>query len=32
MIEYMRHEIHIGTRTQPWLAGYGGTDGLPWIA
>ena len=21
-----------GTRMQPWLAGYAGTDGLPWIA
>src|SRR4051812_26835228 len=21
--------IHIGTRTQPWLAGYGGGDGGP---
>jgi hypothetical protein len=31
-IEYKRVATHIGTRTQPWLAGYVGTSGYPWMA
>ena len=29
---YSQSAVQIGIRTQPWLAGYAGTDGKPWMA